>query len=122
MVFHKWVKESVESISDHEMPSETNNILMVMSVMAIYSLDNVSSLHLQGLKPSILLMNGVLKSITCKKTGKSICEMSEKFWKTHPECESNLAPEVIEWLVKSILDAKGMVTVRIDSIFIETNR
>ena len=118
MVLHKWVKESVESISDHEMQSETHNILMVMSAMAIYTLDNVSSQHLQGLKPSILLMNGILKKITCKKTGKSICEMSEKFWKTHPECESNLAPEVIEWLVQSILDTKGTVTVSIYSIFI----
>lgn len=85
--------------------------------MASHSLDNVSSTEPPGLKVSILTMNSLLPSLSCKKTALSICELCEKYWKIHPELTQNLVSLVIEWLITSNLNGKGGVCFNLFHIY-----
>jgi len=84
-------------------------ILLIMSTMATYTIENISNNEPQGLSQSLKAMNGSLKFVTCKKAGASICEMSEHYWKVHPELEMILSVNVICWLLTQALQPKATV-------------
>jgi hypothetical protein len=84
--------------------------LLIMSTMATYTIQNMSiNNEPQGLSPSLKAMNQSLKLVTCKKAGTSICEMSEHYWKVHPEVEIILSVNVISWLLTQALHPKATV-------------
>lgn len=83
--------------------------LLIMSTMATYTIQNMSNNEPHGLTPSLKAMNGSLKLVTCKKAGASICEMSEHYWKVHPELEMILSVNVISWLLTQALHPKASV-------------
>jgi hypothetical protein len=86
-------------------------VLLIMSTMATYTIENISTNEPQGLSPSLKAMNGSLKLVTCKKAGASICEMSEHYWKVHPELEMIFSVNVISWLLTHALHPKATVGV-----------
>ncbi len=85
------------------------NSILVMSTMASYTISNMSNNQPQGLELSVKAMNGSLKFLTCKKAGTSICEMSERYWKVHPEFEIPFAVNTIHWLLTQALQPKATV-------------
>lgn len=120
-VFSQWIKEDSEQIKN---PSQEDGdikssvtVVSAMAAMASHSLDNVSSTEPPGLKVSILTMNSLLPSLSCKKTALSICELCEKYWKIHPELTQNLVSLVIEWLITSNLNGKGGVCFNLFHIY-----
>lgn len=110
-VFVKWVTDSVESVNK-ELPEKefALSTMLIMSSMATLSLTNVSSSEPQVLASCIKSMNATLKVVTCKKTGASICDMSEKYWKIHPELELEMSVNVISWLLNQALLPKATVS------------
>jgi len=110
-VFVKWVTDSVESVSK-EVPEKEFAIttIRVMSSMATFSLANVSSPEPQVLSSCVKSMNDALKFVTCKKTGASVCDMSEKYWKIHPELELDMSVNAIRWLLNQALLPKATVS------------
>ena len=107
----KWVTDSVESASK-EVPEKEFAIttILVMSSMATFSLANVSSPEPQVLSSCVKSMNDALKFVTCKKTGASVCDMSEKYWKIHPELELEMCVNAIRWLLNQALLPKATVS------------
>ena len=85
------------------------NSLLILSTVATYTISNISNNEPNGLQPSVKAMNGSLKLVNCKKTGTSICEMSENYWKVHPELEISLSINSIHWLLIQALQPKATV-------------
>lgn len=113
-IFGKWVNESISAISEE--PELTANdefpliTLFTMSSMASLTIDCSGSNEPQALGAAIKSMNKVLKSISCKKTGLSICQTSEKYWKIHPDTEVPLCVGVVWWYLTQALLPKATVS------------
>lgn len=111
-VFVKWVTNLTTSLKENPIATEKDTImnsLYVMSMVTSYTIHNMSTTEPNGLNQSIKAMNSCLKLITCKKTGTSICEMSELFWKVHPELEISLSTNAVFWLLTQALHPKSTV-------------
>ena len=110
-VFIKWVTKSTNAFPTSE-PADRESMystFSTMSSMAIYSMENVSFTEPQTLGPAVKALNSVLKSVSCKKAGTLMCQMSEKYWKNHPELELSLAVNVIYWYLSQALLPKAPV-------------
>lgn len=116
-VFVKWVTDSVESVCK-ESPEKDFALrtILAMSSIATLSLANVTSSEPQVLGSCVKSMNNSLKFVSCRKAGASVCEMSAKYWKTHPELEVEMSVNAISWLLNQALLPKATVRLIIATI------
>lgn len=109
-VFTKWVAHATNSLKENPNLPENDSImttLLFMSTMATYTIHNMSNNEPQGLQPSVKAMNGSLKFVNCKKAATSICKMSEHYWKVHPELETFLSINTIQWFLTQAIHPKA---------------
>lgn len=114
-VLKKWVTETITALKENHLAAEPTktelimNTLLILSTMATYTIHNKFNNEPSGLAVSVKAMNESLKLISCKKAGAVVCEMSELYWKTHPELEIPLAINTIHWLISQALQPKATV-------------
>lgn len=114
-VFKKWVLDLTKALSEETIqPSEKDKdgilcSLVVMTSMASFTVQAMPNNQPSGLNTSVEALNKSLKFVTCKKTGTTICELCEAYWKIHSQFEIPYSINVIHWVLNQALHGKAAV-------------